>query len=78
MAGKSGAGDRTWYKRSSLISAQTPKTKIYKIKTSGYKTRRTPEHILHIVYKETITDKDNEGEQRVKYTTCNVCDWNQV
>jgi hypothetical protein len=33
---------------------------------------------LHNAYKQTFTDKDNEGEQRVKYTTCNEWDWNQV
>jgi hypothetical protein len=60
---------------SSLISAQKLRKPKYKTqKTSGYKTRRTPEHYLHNAYKQTFTDKDNEGEQRVKYTTCNEWD----
>ena len=73
VAGKSGAGEQTWYKRSRLISAyKTPKNQnIQKNNKSGYKTHFTPTHDLHKTCDQTISDKDMRGNRGFKYTTCN-------
>ena len=44
-----------------LIKLQKPK--YTKNNISGYKTRHTPTHDLHITYNRTISDKDMRGNR---------------
>ena len=72
VEGKSGAGERTWYKGSRLISVHKTKqkTKYTKNNKSGYKTRRTPTRLAQNIQSNNLR-QGHERKQRVKYTTCN-------
>jgi hypothetical protein len=64
VAPKSGTGERNWYKEESFNKcSQNSENQNIQNNKSGYKTRRTLEHNLHLTYNHTIADKDMRGNR---------------